>query len=638
MTTPTHIGYRDPGDGSYNPGLQTNIAPVTRDNALYNDFMIGITATNTLGSGSEKYQQDLFGRSPLSALIGFWNTSSEVTVTVMSPDKPQAPEISHTYTNLAVNQAITLPVLGFLAREEVNTLNQVTVTDSSGNSFQTTVDIAQLPFTDPEGNVSNGFPKVDVITTAEQSVVGDDLYFVILSERRANIAWDRQANVRWYVLAGSETDDPALWLPVFNTTRLSDGTFIGSDDHLSYYYTPADMGENEPVGQRELWRFDATGRVFGIYFIRDRAHHSLLELPGENALLYGSDYISQRENNAGPNPNPDGPNQGPSAEDCIAILDLATGFEKVYYDFRQIMNFWRTPVPTDLSVPNIYDWVHINQIYLDSDSNMLIASCRHQCAIVGIDRETGALQFISGNHDDWQATESGEPTTDWSALLLAPINPETDEAYDLSDPLQKAEADRTFWTWGQHNVQEIIKSESNPDIIEFSIFNNGNYRTRNTAAGVVASENASRCSRYQVDLVNREVRKLFEYGEKEVGADGYSSYVSTATFFNHDNDTSQPRLLANFGGSIFQENGSGVDTGLALTLKPDESDRQDPLEQVDGNYQGRTILQEIDLNTNLPVFELRLTSGSYKTTATGDTLRRAELYAFRAYKMPLYPA
>ena len=154
----------------------------------------------------------------------------------------------------------------------------------------------------------------------------------------------------------------------------------------------------------------------------------------------------------------------------------------------------------------------------------------------------------------------------------------------------------------------------------------------------MASENASRCSRYQVDLVNREVRKLFEYGETEVGADGYSSYVSTATFFNHDNDTSQPRLLANFGGSIFQENGSGVDTGLALTLKPDESDRQDPLEQVDGNYQGRTILQEIDLNTNLPVFELRLTSGSYKTTATGDTLRRAELYAFRAYKMPLYPA
>lgn len=638
MSTPTHIGHRDPGDGSYNPGLQTDIAPVTRDNALYANFIAGITSENTLGSGSEKYQQDLFGRSPLSALIGFWNTSSEVTISVMSPDKSDAPEISHTYTELGVNQVITLPVLGFLAREGVSTANLVTVTDNSGNRFQTTVYTTQLPFTDPEADIDNGFPKVDVVTTAEQSLVGDDLYFVILSERRANIAWDRQANVRWYVRAGDETDDPTLWLPVFNTTRLSDGTFIGSDDHLSYYYTPADMGEKEPVGQRELWRFDATGRVFGIYFIRDRAHHSLLELPGENALLYGSDYISNRESNAGPDPDPDGPNQGPSAEDCIAILDLATGFEKTYYDFRQIMNFWRTPVPTDLSVPYIYDWVHINQIYLDSDSNMLIASCRHQCAIVGVDRETGALQFIAGNHDDWENTESGVPTTDWSDLLLTPINPETNQPYDLSDPLQKAEANHTFWTWGQHNVQEIIKTQSNPNLIEFSIFNNGNYRTRNTAEGVVASENASRCARYQVDLVNREIRKLFEYGETEVGADGYSSYVSTATFFNQNNDVNQPRLLANFGGSIFQENGSGVDTGLPLTLKPAESDRQDPLELVDGNYQGRTILQEIDLNTNLPIFEIRLTSGAYKTAPAGTTLRRAELYAFRAYKMPLYPA
>lgn len=636
MTNPSHIGQRDPTDGTYNPGLQTDIEPVIRDNNLYNNFIADITSSNTLGSGTEKYQQDLFGRSPMSALIGFWNTSSEVTVSVASRDEPTAPAITHTYTALPVDCVITLPVLGFLSRENIPTENQVSISDVNGGHFLKTVTTLPLPSTDPQANISNGFPKQEVVTKAEQTVVGDDLYFVMLSERRENIGWDCQANVRWYVRAGDETDDPALWLPVYNTIRLSDGTFIGSDDHLSFYYTPVDMGENEPIGHRELWRFDATGRVYGIYFIRDRAHHSLLELPGENALLYGSDYISQRESNAGPNPNPNGPNQGPSAEDCIAILDLSTGFEKVYYDFRQIMNFWRTPLPVDLSIPNIYDWVHINQIYPDSDSNMLIASCRHQCAIVGITRETGTLQFIAGNHDDWQATESGIPSTDWSNLLLTPINPETDQPYDLTDPLQKAEANRTFWTWGQHNIQEVIKAESNPDIIEFTVFNNGNYRTRDADAGVIASNNASRCSRYQVDLINREIRKLFEYGETEVGADGYSSYVSTASFFNHDNDPTQPRLLANFGGSIFQENGSGDDTGLPLTLMPSESDRQDPSEQIDGSYQGRTIIQEVDLNTHLPLFEIRLTSGSFKFQQS-ETLRRAELYAFRAYKMPLYP-
>ncbi len=70
MAIPTHIGQRDPGDGSYNPGLQTNIAPVTRDNALYDAFIATITSADTLGSGTEKYQQDIYSRSPLSGLFG----------------------------------------------------------------------------------------------------------------------------------------------------------------------------------------------------------------------------------------------------------------------------------------------------------------------------------------------------------------------------------------------------------------------------------------------------------------------------------------------------------------------------------------------------------------------------------------
>ncbi|MFG6656266.1 aryl-sulfate sulfotransferase [Scandinavium sp. M-37] len=626
MAIPAHIGQRDPGDGSYNPGLQTDIEPVIRDNQIYNEFISDIT------ENTQKLHVDLFGRSPLTAMAGFWNKHPELTVTVEAPHVADAPIITHTYTDLPLDQAIALPVLGFLAQESEYTDNNFTITSSEGVVMSGGTSTKPLPGTDPQSNSENGFPEVQILKTAEQGSVGDDLYFVMLSERRANIAYDRKGNVRWFVRAGDVDEDPALWLPVFNTVRLSDGTFIGCDDHLQHYYTPSDLKENEPLGQRELWRFDATGRVIGIYFIRDRAHHSLIELPGENALLYASDYISTRNASDGP---VNEANQGPSAEDCIAILDLETGYEKVYYDLRVIMNFWRLPVPIDLSVPHINDWIHLNQVYLDSDTNLLMGSCRHQSAVIGIDRATGALRFISGNHDDWQETESGAPTTDWSDLLLTPINPDTDQPYDLSNPDQKAAADQTFWTWGQHNIQEIVKSTSNQDVIEFSVFNNGNYRTRNKAAGVIASENASRCARYQVTLSSREVRKLEEYGETEVGSDGYSSYVSTASFFNHEGDPSLPRLFANFGGSIFQENGGGTDTGLPLTLMPGESDRQDPNEVVDGNYQGRTILQEVDLNTRSPLFDIRLTSGSFKSPE-GETIRRAELYAFRAYKMPLY--
>lgn len=99
MAIPTHIGQRDPGDGMYNPGIQTNTPPVIRDNAISSAFMATITAADTIGSGSEKYQQDLFGRSPLSGTLGFWNTSPDVTVTVFSTSVTSAPAISHTYSN-----------------------------------------------------------------------------------------------------------------------------------------------------------------------------------------------------------------------------------------------------------------------------------------------------------------------------------------------------------------------------------------------------------------------------------------------------------------------------------------------------------------------------------------------------------
>ncbi|WP_202306765.1 aryl-sulfate sulfotransferase [Dryocola clanedunensis] len=634
MAIPTHLGYRDPGDGSYNPGLQLDIEPILRDNQIYHDFISDITESNILSNDLIKYEQDLFGRSPLSAMFGFWNHYAALTVSVTSPEIDDIPEITHTYTDLPTGQAIALPILGFVARKGKTTANEVRISSIDGLVFTGSYVLPPLPLTDAEAEGSNGFPEIQINRTAAEDDVGNDLFFTAVAPGRAFIAFDRQANVRWYILAGDPDTAPELCLPTYNNVRLSDGTFIGSDDHLRNYYTPVDLEANEPPGQRELWRFDATGRVHGVYFIRDRAHHSLMELPGENALLYASDYISNRKSNEGP--NPDNANQGPTSEDCIAVLDLASGFEKSYYDLRIILNFWRTPVPLDLSISNTYDWVHLNQVDWDPVSNLLLASCRHQGTIAGIERDTGALSFICANHDDWQVTENGISTTDWSDLLLTPVNPDTDLPYDLTNPAQKAEADRKFWTWGQHNVQVLVGDTSSSSVIDFSVFNNGNFRTRTMATGVVASENASRCAHYRVDLNNREVRKLSEYGETEVGAKGYSPYVSTARFFNYQDNAAFPRVFVNFGGSNFQDNAAYTD-GLALTIEPGYSDRIDPAEDLLGPFQGRVILQEVDLNTATPLFDIQLTSGKFKMPAGDESdIRRIDLYSFRAYKMPLY--
>lgn len=152
----------------------------------------------------------------------------------------------------------------------------------------------------------------------------------------------------------------------------------------------------------------------------------------------------------------------------------------------------------------------------------------------------------------------------------------------------------------------------------------------------MASENASRCTCYQVNLQTREVRQVLEYGEAELAATGYSPYVSTAHFYNFLDSNTSPRLLANFGGSIFQQN-SAYPSGLPVTLEPGISDAQDPQEELYGNYQGRVIIQEVDLNTRQPLFEVQLTSGVYKVPPSGESdIRRVDLYSFRTYKMPLY--
>ena len=57
--------------------------------------------------------------------------------------------------------------------------------------------------------------------------------------------------------------------------------------------------------------------------------------------------------------------------------------------------------------------------------------------------------------------------------------------------------------------------------------------------------------------------------------------------------------------------------GLALTIEPGYSDRIDPAEDLLGPFQGRVILQEVDLNTATPLFDIQLTSGKFKMPA-GD--------------------
>jgi len=117
---------------------------------------------------------------------------------------------------------------------------------------------------------------------------------------------------------------------------------------------------------------------------------------------------------------------------------------------------------------------------------------------------------------------------------------------------------------------------------------------------------------------------------------GYSSYVGTATPYKL---TGRNLLLANFGGAIFAPAKEGRPS-FAQSARLGETDvleNESIYESLE--YQGRILLQEIDLDPgNAVLADYEITSGVFKRNeADPQNLRRIDLYAFRAYRMALYP-
>lgn len=116
-------------------------------------------------------------------------------------------------------------------------------------------------------------------------------------------------------------------------------------------------------------------------------------------------------------------------------------------------------------------------------------------------------------------------------------------------------------------------------MVEFMVFDNGNYRSRVDSKSLLPPDNYSRVVHFIVDLNAMTVMRPFEYG-KELGARGYSSCVSAKEVLQNGN------IVVHFGDCTFDEN------GRAISCQPGDSDIIDPQE---GNEAlGNLLLQEIE--------------------------------------------
>lgn len=553
-----------------NQKIDVDNATVLSHNAIYQTLLSTVMETNDYDNAIVTL--DPYSTTPLSLYLGIWGKLNEDIKINVQDSKGITVAVSWTYS--MQTGANLIPVSGLVAGED----NVVTLISGAQIVGQYTVTPSALPPSD-SADISLGFPVITVTKSVDDSsLVADGLYFSTYFDRY-NLAFDQNGIVRWYVSQA---------IPSYNFVRTDSGHFLATSQGINHCL--------------DMYEFDVMGRVYAVYLLDNEFHHSILPLEN-NLAIAPSEYTNGR------------PDDYSTGKDGVSIIDLTSGLEVAYYDMLKVMDYSRSPRPSG-SAPGqsatMDDWLHINQSYINTTNNVLVSSGRHQSAIFGVDVDSGQLRFIMADHEDW--------ASDFEEYLLTPVDESGNPLFDFSTQDGIDLANSNFWTWGQHNIVEIPNAEIG--ILEFIVFDNGNYRSRDDARSLLPKDNFSRVVQFRIDLNTMTVTRSYEYGKDEVGSRGYSSFVSAKHLLSNGN------LVIHFGASTMDEN------GRPLSAQPGYSDIVDP--QDGSQALGMLVLQEVNKQTKQLLFEATVTSGYYKNAEVNGDDYRYDISAFRVYKLPLF--
>lgn len=553
-----------------NQKIDVDNATVLSHNAIYQTLLSAVMETNDYDNAIVTL--DPYSTAPLSLYLGIWGKLNEDIKINVQDSKGITVAVSWTYS--MQTGANLIPVSGLVAGED----NVVTLISGAQIVGQYTVTPSALPPSD-SADISLGFPVITVTKSVDDSsLVADGLYFSTYFDRY-NLAFDQNGIVRWYVSQA---------IPSYNFVRTDSGHFLATSQGINHCL--------------DMYEFDVMGRVYAVYLLDNEFHHSILPLEN-NLAIAPSEYTNGR------------PDDYSTGKDGVSIIDLTSGLEVAYYDMLKVMDYSRSPRPSG-SAPGqsatMDDWLHINQSYINTTNNVLVSSGRHQSAIFGVDVDSGQLRFIMADHEGW--------ASDFEEYLLTPVDESGNPLFDFSTQDGIDLANSNFWTWGQHNIVEIPNAEIG--ILEFLVFDNGNYRSRDDARSLLPKDNFSRVVQFRIDLNTMTVTRSYEYGKDEVGSRGYSSFVSAKHLLSNGN------LVIHFGASTMDEN------GRPLSAQPGYSDIVDP--QDGSQALGMLVLQEINKQTKQLLFEATVTSGYYKNAEVNGDDYRYDISAFRVYKLPLF--
>lgn len=413
---------------------------------------------------------------PLSAMILF-KTPRPEEVTIIVKGKEPAGDIVHRFPAAYDH---VLPVYGLYAGYD-NTV-EIVLQDGTKNSVTIT--------TDP---LMEGVPEsTSIDTTAEY--MGDNFVFLTASMRSWPVGYDYKGDLRWYC-----TENLA-----FDIKRIKNGHILVGTERLV----------KMPYFTTGLYEMNFGGKIFKEYVIPCGGyHHDQFQMEDGNILALTFDFYSG------------------TVEDVCVLLDKDTGEILKKWDYKTVLPQHGPGSGSQTEE----DWFHNNAVWYDKKTNSLTFSGRHEDAVINLDYETGELNWIIGDPENW-------PQEYVDKYFFTPVG---DGEFD--------------WQYEQHACVVL------PDG-DIMLFDNGHYRAKNPDNYIPNSQNFSRGVRYRIDTDKMTIEQVWQYGE-ERGAEFFSPYICNVEYYD------EGHYMVHSGGIGYLDGKPCEGMAVMLAMQPETKDR-----------------------------------------------------------------
>lgn len=384
-----------------NPYSFTSTIPLV-DDRVTQSYQLDMQLESLLRDGNFSFDDPMvilnpFGNSPLTAIILFKSDQEYgVRVTVKGNSKE-----TDVIGNIDASSFHRVPVIG-LYPDKNNTVVMELIDKNNKVVSTKSINIQTDPLPKSMQNLVKviKYTKPSAYRMLEVSGFGCPRPF----------AFDTEGNIRWYL------DEEYASYGYF---PLSNNRFIVMDKDVM-------IQTYEKPHAQQLYEMDFLGRVHQIYFVKNGAHHEIIEKnPGGN-LLVATNSINGH------------------VEDMIQEIDRKTGAIVKSLDLREI--FGDTYV-------DMLDWAHVNSVQYIAEDNSVVLSPRNIHSAIKVDWSTNKLKWIICDPRFWEGT-------DFEDKVLMPVG-------DI------------IWNYQQHTAYQLAEDlDNNPDTIHIMLFDNHWHGTR----------------------------------------------------------------------------------------------------------------------------------------------------------------